>query len=123
MVQGCDQPFCDYLITLLAQNFLLMGRLKANLELHLSQKVENDTVIAALNADDFTNLNVEVKCVNDALCAETVHFEEIAAHNQDRSWHNHQNQNVDPFYHKNSLSSTASSTILFTHLPKLSDIE
>lgn len=91
MVQGCNQPFHDHLVTLLAQNSLLMGttshlsnaklhhQLEASLELHLSQKVENDTVIAALNTDDFTDWNVKVKCVDNALHTETVHFEETAA--------------------------------------------
>ena len=81
----------------LAQNSLLMGttshlsnaklhhQLEAGLELRLSQKIENDTVIAALDADDFTDWNVEVKRVDDALRAETLHFEEIAACNRDRS--------------------------------------
>ena len=97
MVQGQDQPFRDYVIAVLAQNSLLMGttshlsnaklchQLEAGLELCLLQKIENNTVIAALNANDFTDWNVEVKCVSDALRAETLHFEEIAAHNCNRS--------------------------------------
>ena len=68
MVQGGqDQPFQDHLVTLLAQNSLLMGttshlsnaklrhQLEAGLELCLLQKIESNTVIAALDADDFTN--------------------------------------------------------------------
>ena len=67
MVQGRDQPFRDYMVALLAQNSLLMGttshlsnaklhhQLEVGLELCLSQKIKNDTVIAALDADDFTN--------------------------------------------------------------------
>ena len=97
MVQGRNQPFRDYMVALLAQNSLLMGttshlsnaklhhQLEAGLELHLSQKIENDTVIAVLDADGFTNWSVEVKCIDDALCAETVHFEEITTCNRERS--------------------------------------
>ena len=97
MVQGWDQPFHDYLVVLLAKNSLLMGttshlsnakihhQLEAGLELCLLQKIESDTVIAALDADNFTNWNVEVKHVDDALRAETLHFEEIVAHNCDES--------------------------------------
>ena len=85
------------MVALLAQNSLLMGttshlsnaklrhQLEAGLELRLSQKIENDTVIAVLDADDFTNWNVEVKRIDDALRAETVHFEEIATRNRERS--------------------------------------
>ena len=106
MVQGQNQPFRDYVIVVLAQNSLLMGttshlsnaklchQLEAGLELHLSQKIENDTVIAALDADDFTDWNVEVKRVDDALHAETLHFEEIAARNCDRSQRDHHMQNT-----------------------------
>ena len=97
MVQGWDQPFQDYVVMLLAQNSLLMGttshlsnaklhhQLEAGLELHLAQKIESDTVIAALDVDDFTDWNIEVKCVNDALHAETLHFKEITARNHDGS--------------------------------------
>ena len=135
MVQGWDQPFQDYVIAVLAQNSLLMGttshlsnaklhhQLKAGLELRLSQKIENDTVIAALNADDFTDWNVEVKCVDDALHAETLHFKEIAAHNRDRSRCDHHTQNTITYNHKNPLNNTASTATPFSHLPKLTDNE
>ena len=71
MVQNHNQSFHDYLVSLLAQNSLLMGmtshlsnvkhhhQLKAGLELHLSQKVENDTVIAALDPDNLVDWNIE----------------------------------------------------------------
>ena len=97
MVQGRDQPFQDYMVVLLLQNSLLMGttshlsnaklchQLEVGLELCLSQKIKNDTVIAALDADDFTNWSVKVKCINDALCAETIHFKEITTCNHERS--------------------------------------
>ena len=97
MVQGCDQLFQDYMVALLMQNSLLMGttshlsneklchQLEAGLELHLSQKIKNDTVIATLDADDFTDWSVEVKHIDDALCAEMVHFIEIATCNHERS--------------------------------------
>ena len=42
-------------------NTKLCHQLKAGLELHLLQRIESDTVIAALDANDFTNWNVEVK--------------------------------------------------------------
>ena len=89
MVQGCDQLFQDYMVALLMQNSLLMGmtshlsntklhhQLEAGLELCLSQKIKNDTVITALDADDFTDWSVKVKCINDALRAEMVHFKEL----------------------------------------------
>ena len=97
MVQGQDQPFQDYVVALLAQNSLLMGttshlsnaklhhQLEAGLELHLLEKIKSDTVIAALDTNDFTDWNVEVKRVNDALHVETLHFKEITAHNCNRS--------------------------------------
>ena len=91
MVQDQDQPFQDYVVALLAQNSLLMGTTShlSNTKLHLLQKIEHDTVIAALNTNDFTDWNVEVKHVNNALCAETLHFEEITAHNCNRSQCDH----------------------------------
>ena len=131
MVQGQDQPFRDYVITLLAQNSLLMGttshlsnaklhhQLEAGLELHLSQKIESNTVIAALNTNDFTGWNIEVKHVDDALCVETLHFEEIAVCNHNRSQHDYQIQNTIIYNHKNPSNNTTS----FTHLPKLTDNE
>ena len=97
MVQNRNQSFHDYLVSLLVQNSLLMGttshlsnaklhhQLEAGLELRLSQKVQNDTIIAALDPDNLVNWNIEVKCVDDALHAETLHFEEIATHNHNRS--------------------------------------
>ena len=85
------------MVVLLVQNSLLMGttshlsnaklhhQLEVGLELCLSQKIENDTVIATLDADNFTDWSVEVKCISDALHAETVHFKEITTHNCKRS--------------------------------------
>ena len=57
--------------------------------------------------------------VDDALHAETLHFEEIAARNHDRSQHDHQTQNTIIYNHKNPSNNTAS----FTHLLKLTDNE
>ena len=97
MVQGRDQPFRDYMVVLLVQNTLLMRttshlsnaklhhQLEVGLELCLSQKIENDTVIAALDADNFTDWSVEVKRFDDALRAETVHFKEITTCHHERS--------------------------------------
>ena len=96
MVQGCNQPFCVILSPCLLRipfswvichisNAQLHHQLEAVLELCLFQKVESDTIIAALHADNFTDWSVEVTHVDDALCAETLHFKEIAAHNPDRS--------------------------------------
>ena len=49
-------------------NAKLRHQLKAGLELHLSQKVENDTVIAALDADDFTDWNVNALPCAQSYC-------------------------------------------------------
>ena len=123
------------MVTLLAQNSLLMGttshlsnamlchQLEAGLELHLSQKVESNTIIATLDADNFMDWNIEVKCINDALWAETVHLKEIATCNHERSQCDQQNQNPEPTTHKNLNNTTASNATLFSHLPKLTNNE
>ena len=137
MVQGCDQPFQDYMVALLAQNSLLMGmtshlsnaklhhQLEVGLELHLSQKIENDTVIAALDADNFMDWSVKVKHVNDALHTETVHFEGITTHNCERSRCKQLTLNNHDPARKilNNNNTTATSSALFAWLPKLTNNE
>ena len=67
------------MVALVAQNSLLMGttshlsnaklchQLEVGLELHLSQKIENYTVNATLDTDDFMDWSVKVKHVNDTV--------------------------------------------------------
>ena len=137
IVQAFNQLFQDYMVAMLVQNSLLMGttshlsnaklchQLEAGLKLHLSQKVKSNTIIAALNADDFTDWNAEVKRVDEALCAETVHFEEITTCNHERARCEQHNQTNHGLTCKNSNNNntTIPNAAPFAQLPKLTSNE